>query len=180
MLAIIGLIVIAVIVFMILSMRNSDKISKEAILKLETDGFKINKRIHAGIDDELIVDDEHKQIAVRKKDKIRTINYSDITGYELCEDGGSISEGNWGGALVGGLAFGTTGAIIGSSGAKKNTATVSSILLNLMINDINSPIISIPFLTLKCKKDSGTYKSSIASAREAVAVLKYIEKQGTV
>lgn len=179
MLIIIGFIVIAAIVFMIISMKNSSKIEKKTISKLETDGFKIDKRVHAGMDNEIIADDEHKQIAVRNKDKIRTINYTDITGYELCEDGGSIAEGNWGGALVGGLAFGVTGAIIGSSGAKKNTSTVSSILLNIMVNDINSPIISIPFLTLKCKKDSGTYKSSIASAREAVAVLKYIEKQVT-
>ena len=159
------------------SKNEKNALLEEAILTLENNGFKITRRIYVDRDNEIIVDDEHKQIAVRNENIFRTVNYKDIIGYELCEDGGSINQGTMGGSLVGGLLFGVTGAIIGSSGSKRSTPTVSSLLLNIMINDINSPIIPIPFIEYETQKSSATYKSTIALAHEVIAILKYIEKQ---
>lgn len=40
-------------------------------------------------------------------------NFSDIIGYEVIENNNSVTKESLGGALVGGLTFGETGAILG-------------------------------------------------------------------
>lgn len=74
----------------------------------------------------LWIDETHKQWAIPtgiitpKINNSTIYDYSDITSFELIEDGESITKGGLGRALAGGLVFGGAGAVVGGiTGGKK-------------------------------------------------------------
>ncbi len=82
---------------------------------------------------------------VGKSASVTMIPYRDVLSSEIIEDGESITKTNRGsqigGALIGGLALGGVGAIIGGlSGSTKSIGKVSKIALMLTINDVDNPV----------------------------------------
>lgn len=76
----------------------------------------------------------------------KLINYKDILKSEIIIDGQSISSKSYSGALMGGLLFGTAGAVVGSSGGKtKHSKDINTIKLKLLLNDIQSPSYEVLF-----------------------------------
>lgn len=69
--------------------------------------------------------------------KVIWYNYEDILSFELLEDGETITSGGLGRAVVGGLAFGAAGAIVGGvTGGKKSKSLCTSLSIKISINDI--------------------------------------------
>ena len=67
-------------------------------------------------------DDNAKKILFPKTllTKARIYNYSDLLGYEILEDGNTVTKGGLGSAVVGGALFGGIGSVVGGlTGGKK-------------------------------------------------------------
>lgn len=97
--------------------------------------------------------------------KHKVIGYKDLMACELVEDGVSVTKtsrsSQAGGALIGGILLGGTGAIIGGlSGKKKTAQELHSISLRLTINDLDEPVFDC-LLNVLPLKDNTAYKKSI-------------------
>ena len=94
--------------------------------------------------------------------------YKDVLASEISENGNTVTRSSRssqvGGALIGGLALGGVGAIIGGlSGKTVSSDNVQRIDLHLIVNRTNSPVHSISFFeTIGGDDDSGIKKSSAA------------------
>lgn len=110
-----------------------------------------------------------------KRNKSTVYNYSDIIDFELLEDGDSISKGGLGRALVGGVLFGGTGAVVGGvTGKRKNKSICNSLKIKVTLNDINNPVVYINFITTPTKKDGFVFKTIYKEAHECLSVLQLI------
>lgn len=121
----------------------------------QLNGFTSTQSVVTGLAG-LAVDERNRLIALIRNDTgqpvATVIPYRDILASEVFIDGHGVTRtsrtGQFGGALLGGLAFGATGAIIGgfSSGETGTTSEkVSLVELRLTINDAQHPIFDIPF-----------------------------------
>lgn len=147
--------------------------------QLHKQGFNISKHLKLGIYNHFYVDDVNKKfaVAIGRKGKLRIYNYNDLGAFELNEDGNSIVRGKGLATAVGGLTFGLVGALVVSSGKRKNENTCTSLLVRIMINDLDSPEVIIPFIVTETKKSSYMYTNAITESKNLIATLNYIEKQ---
>lgn len=110
--------------------------------------------------------------------KAKIYNYEDILSFELLEDGETITSGGLGRAVVGGLAFGAAGAIVGGvTGGKKSKSICTSLSIKISINDIQNPTAYINFILTSTKKNSLTYKVKYSQAQECISILEFICKE---
>ena len=90
-----------------------------------------------------------KAIANDKEASIITpklLKYEDVIRAEVVIDGQNVSSKSASGALVGGLLFGTPGAIVGSNtGTTKYRRDVDTVLLKLLVKDVLNPAHEIVF-----------------------------------
>ena len=122
--------------------------------KLESiDGFQTSKSL-ASIDNNLIVaiDNNSKQVAfVDLSENVKVYSYRDLLEVEVLEDGETVTKtsrsSQIGGALIGGLIAGGTGAIIGGLSGKQTTnEEVKKISLKILVNDIDNPVKKVVLL----------------------------------
>ncbi len=116
-----------------------------------------------------------------------TMPYKDVLASEISENGNTITRSSrssqLGGALIGGLALGGVGAIIGGlSGKTVSSDNVQGIDLHLIVNRTNSPIHSINFLEAsgensEIKKSSVLYQESMQKARNWHSLFQVIIRQ---
>ena len=102
-------------------------------------------------------------------------NYSQIVNFELLEDGNSIVSGGLGRAIVGGVAFGGVGAIVGGlTGKRKSTDTCTSLQIKLTVKDHFSPTFYITLINSEMKKSSLLYKQNEKLAQDIISKLQII------
>ena len=102
-------------------------------------------------------------------------NFSDIIGYEVLENNHSVTKGSLGGALVGGLAFGETGAVLGSIlGAKKTFEVCNSLQVKVTVKNFDNPTIFVELLDGKASKNSSKYKNAAEDAARIVSAIQII------
>lgn len=106
----------------------------------------------------LAIDEQRKKVCLidhrQQNVSCRVVTYKDILSSEIFEDGSTVTKtvrsSQIGGALVGGLALGGVGAIIGGlSGKTKTTGKVKRIDLRITVNDTQSPLHDVNFLNLE-------------------------------
>jgi len=147
------------------------------------DGFTASQKI-IGVDGEtgIAVDEENNKICLTSWGQMspygdslpvtnRIFLYRDILSSEIVEDGETITStvrtSQLGGALIGGLALGGVGAIIGGlSGKSVSSQRIQRIDLRITVNDTKEPLHEINFLHFQTKKgDKITYEPAIRKAR---------------
>lgn len=121
-------------------------------------------------------------------DNNKVYKFSDLISYEIIENNktifNSITKGGNTKALVGGLLFGSTGAIVGGSTAKRKTQTLSedycnSLKIKIVVNDIENETIYIDFINVDTQLESNLYKEKIEAAQEIISLLEFIEYNNT-
>ena len=138
----------------------------------------------------LAVDEERKKICLLKNEvsgiNLKIISYRDVLSSEIFVDGETVTRtargSQIGGALLGGLALGGVGAIIGGlSGKTRSSEKVKRVDLRITVNDTKSPLHDINFMDTEGKKDGFVYKAAMDQARHwhgLIAVLiKYADSQ---
>lgn len=113
---------------------------------------------------------------------VNVVRYQDVLSSELFEDGDTITKTSRSsqicGALIGGLALGGVGAIIGGlSGKKVNKDKVERIDLRLIVNDTKNPNHDLNFLDDETSKGGFIYKGAIKEARHWYGLIEVIIKQ---
>ena len=155
------------------------ELEKEAFKK-EFGDFEIDKDIFvysvaqlANI--RLLIDMIHKNFVFTiGKRNSKVYGFDKILSYEIYENGDSVVKGGAGKALIGGVFFGLTGAVIGSSMKRNIVNYCSSLSLFIKMNDIDNPVLEIPFINSQVSKNSSTYKNCLNSAKKVCGYLEYM------
>jgi len=128
-------------------------------------------------------DEDRKQFVITSLNSQITsskiFSYVDILSAEIFYDGSTVTKTNrvsqLGGALIGGLALGGLGAVVGGlSGKTSSKKEVEKIELRIIVNDKESPIQDIIFLNTKCKEWTPLYKESDKSVRHWFAIISLL------
>lgn len=151
--------------------------------------FKRTRKIN-----KLVIDETHRLWHVKGFSNAGLYySYDDIVDYNVIKHDTQIIESHTetkdtGGltrAIVGGMIFGATGAIVGSTtGGSKSvtTSTVKDAVDNLAIiievKDDIRPIVRIDLITSKTATDSYAYRAAINDADEIVRALRGMERTG--
>lgn len=112
----------------------------------------------------------------------RVLPASEILSVELFEDGNSVTKtargSQLGGAIIGGIALGGVGAIIGGlSGKTKTSNKITSVTLRITVNDVSKPLHDVAFLNFEVEKTNILYKQAIEKARHWHGVLDVLIKR---
>lgn len=103
----------------------------------------------------LAIDEQRKKVCLidnrQQTVSLRVVSYKDLLSSEIFEDGATVTKtvrsSQIGGALIGGLALGGVGAIIGGlSGKTKTSGKVKKFALRLTVNDTKNPLHDVNFL----------------------------------
>jgi len=116
-------------------------------------------------------DDNAKKILFPKTllTKARIYNYSDLLGYEILEDGNTVTKG--------GL-FGGIGAVVGGlTGGKKSKEVVRSLKVKIVLDNKIVPAEYIELLKTEFKKDGFVYRGAKKEAEDIVAILASISAE---
>lgn len=122
----------------------------------------------------LAIDEERKKVVLIKNGPtgvdLKPITYRDLLTSEIFVDGETVTKtargSQLGGALIGGLALGGVGAIIGGlSGNTRSSEKVKRVDIRLTVNDTKSPLHDINFMDVEGNKDGIIYESAMDQAR---------------
>lgn len=168
---------VVAVIFVIVWANKSAQVDREKVSNaLSLEGMSADRQYSVSLNEDVFVDDNVKKIAIRKGERHKIIRYADVIGYELVDDGHTISSGRIGSAIVGGLTFGVVGAVVGAAGSRKNTGISSGVKLKLYLADLDNPTYVLDFCG-ETKQDSIIYKDAKEKADRLVGVFKYIENQ---
>lgn len=99
------------------------------------------------------------------------LSYRDLLSVEIDVDGNTVTKtsrsSQVGGALIGGLLFGTAGAVVGGlSGKQISEERVDRIDLKLMVNRTKNPIHEVNMLNLETTPKSSEYRTTMNTAEK--------------
>jgi hypothetical protein len=162
---------------------------RERAKELEKRNFIISHKLKDGATGSLfMMDAQSSRFIVAKGSDLREFAYSDLLAIDCIKNGSSIQKSNRGvsvtGALLGGIIAGPIGGVVGALGAGSTTSitneTLNSLVLNLSINDANSPIYKMTFLNDAAGVDlnSPKAKKAVAEIEEWHARLRTIMASG--
>lgn len=131
----------------------------------------------------IYIDYNSKQWYIQTDSKKRTpdvFSFNDIVNFEYVEDGDTIfkSKGTIGRAVVGGMLFGGTGAVVGSNSGKsiqKETIKSAYIRISLKNKYINER--KIELVTIETKKNGLVYKTAKSQAESIISNLERIRSE---
>lgn len=121
-------------------------------------------------------------VVTSKEVSVRVVSFRDIISAEIFEDGSSVTRtertSQLAGSLVGGLALGGVGAIIGGlSGNTITTKKCKRIDLRLVVNDTKIPIHDLTILNIEVDRDGSIYDSNMKIARHWNALIAVMIKR---
>ncbi len=147
----------------------------EMVTSVRKTGFVFSKIVYNTTNTAcLALDSTHEKFLVKDESSYNVLTYNQMVSYELCKDGSSIITGNASGALVGGLLFGTVGAVAGAAGSPKDVSKYCSEMY-ISIVDNNARRYRLYLITEQVLESSADYKVAIERAREMLSILSVIE-----
>lgn len=140
-------------------------------LRMRIDNFSPTYRLKTRIQ----FDDDTETLMLEEEDWTKTqfIKYNQIVDFELLENGGSLAKGGVGRALVGGVLFGSTGAIVGST-TRKQKKLCESLCIKLTLKDFEEPSYYINFIEKPVDVGSEYYKDVVKKAQDMMSKLQLI------
>ncbi|MBS3955339.1 MAG: SHOCT domain-containing protein [Methylomicrobium sp.] len=157
------------------------------IYLLEVPDFSVTQKV-IGADGTtgLAIDEQQKKVCLidhrQQNISCRVVSYESLLSSELFEDGSTVTKtvrsSQIGGALIGGVALGGVGAIIGGLSGKTNTSgKVKRIDLRLIVNDTQNPLHDVNFLNFEMNQDSPNYQSAMKTARHWHGLIEVLIKR---
>lgn len=130
----------------------------------------------------LFVDQKKRQFRIKGFANIIKIYALDsINGYEVIENGESVTSGGLGRAAVGAVAFGGIGAVVGAvTGKKKSRSVIDTLKIKINMNDLENPVVYIDLIKSKVKRNSSMYKTAIEQADKIISTLEILLKDQQV
>lgn len=134
----------------------------------------------------IAIDEQRNKICLinHLNKKIHTcfLEYKDLLAAEIFEDGITVTKtvrsSQMGSALIGGLALGGVGALIGGlSGKKESVGKVKKIDLRLTVNITSRPLHDISFLDDDTKKDGIHYRQVMQQVRHWHGLMEVLIKR---
>lgn len=124
----------------------------------------------------LMIDDANKDFALISVDNpnLPIYDYKKLIDYEVIENGSQITSGNSKNAVIGGLLFGVTGAIVGASASKETKDICSELKLRIFLDDIENPQFTVEFVVYDTPKNDILYYESCERLNDITALLTYI------
>ncbi len=176
------------VIFLYVSAARGARRAREAALK-SLSGFTATKMVMG--DDGLTglaMDEDRQLICLISSDllspgpRLEVISPEDVLSAEVFEDGDSVTRvsraGQAGGALLGGVALGGVGAIVGGLSAKQvSSDRARRIELRLTVNRMDAPVHDIVFLRHETKKGGFVYNTSMKQARHWQGMLEVMLKR---
>ncbi len=144
--------------------------------KMEKADFLVIREIRTRFYDHFLVDEANKKIGVYRGFKLEIFDFKDIVSYSLEKDGKTYLGSRALETAIGGLAFGTLGAFIGSAGKRQVYEECHSLTIYITVKDMYNPTISIDLIRHRAKTSSMRYKKAVKRTREILAILEIIEK----
>lgn len=140
-------------------------------LRMRIDNFSPTYRLTARVQ----FDDDTETLMLEEEDWTKTqfIKYNQIVDFELLENGGSLAKGGVGRAVVGGMLFGSTGAIVGST-TRKQKKLCESLCIKLTLKDFEEPSYYINFIEKPVDVGSEYYKDVVKKAQDMMSKLQLI------
>lgn len=166
--------------------KNQNKKKLDEALERLSDFQTSQKIISENGESGLAVDEAGRKVCliklVNEEASLDVISFSDILSSEIFEDGVTVTKtsrtSQVGGALIGGLALGGVGAIIGGlSGKTTSSEKISKIDLRLTVNRMSDPIHDINFLDVECQKSGILYTPAMEQARKWHGIIAIIIKR---
>lgn len=118
-------------------------------------------------------DDKSMEFFCTDGDLVDFFKYENIVDYELLQNGGSISKGSVGSAIVGGALFGATGAIVGAASGPRTTVDVcDSLCIKITLRDTYKQIAYINFITKRIPTNLPAYKEAYVAAQNCMSLFK--------
>ena len=196
-------IIAGVIMFVIMSIDTAQKMKNYQTKSdnyLSNVDFSISKRVPIDLVNqnklEFLVDNDKKQFAIlsckpnisflsgeerisEENFSMNIFNFSDMNSFELLLDNDEVLQGRALASTGGALLFGVAGAVIGSSGKRKVKKANRSIVLNIYLNKIDCPVITINFPVIQ---DEGllsdeAYNKILENAQTIKGILHYAQQQ---
>lgn len=112
-----------------------------------------------------------RQVVLPSSDGIQIFPYESVLEYELLEDGATEMSGGVGRAVVGGLLFGATGAIVGST-TRSTKNTCSLLVVKLTIAQFGAAYAT--YISKTVRRDSPYYLAQFKLAQDALSQLTII------
>lgn len=160
------------------------KIMMQVFSQAKANGFHATKTVTDPRNRYCISIDAKQQVFLVKCEEtasFKLYRFSDLIGYELSEDGRSTISSTAKDAAIGGILFGTTGAVVGASSKKDIDEYCSNISISLTVNDVSEARIVIPILSKTTvngvSKKSDEYIYSVERAKEIIALLQLIQRE---
>ena len=140
-------------------------------LRMRIDNFSPTYRLKARVQ----FDDDTETLMLEEEDWTKTqfIKYNQIVDFELLENGGSLAKGGVGRAVVGGMLFGSTGAIVGST-TRKQKKLCESLCIKLTLKEFEEPSYYINFIEKPVDVGSEYYKDVVKKAQDMMSKLQLI------
>lgn len=134
---------------------------------LQSQNFVISKKVYQY--PSIYVDDSHKKFAL--SDRERIFHFSDLLDYgneQITSFATDKPKGAAGKALIGGLAFGVTGAVVGAS-MKKDAIqrSITTSETHIILNDLSNPRITFNYY-VRCMYMDGKKINSLAQKIDEV------------
>ncbi len=118
-------------------------------------------------------DDNLKEFVAGSGDVADLFKYENIVDYEMLQNGTTVSKGSMSGAIVGGLLFGTAGAIVGASGSTRVDVDVcTNLAIKVTLRDTYKKICYIIFINGNISTNSSIYKTAYTLAQNCMSYFK--------
>ena len=121
-------------------------------------------------------DEEHELFKVFRNPNV--FRFSEIVGYEIIENGSTVTKGGLGGAVVGGALLGGVGAIVGGVTGKRATSQIiSNMTVKIIIDRLDMPAVYIPLIAFPVKAGSMLHVNAFNAAHEVISALTVIRNR---
>lgn len=111
---------------------------------------------------------------IKGVDKYAPFSIDDIMDIEIQCDDTAVNKKNLGAAFAGGALFGVGGLLLAGTHEKQ---FIQYLGITIKLRDLDRPVVKLPLITMKMKKDGALAKAMLKAAEDFVQVLNILREE---